>query len=229
MKKKIKSEPKKRELPERKFNLKFFIKSYPGTFIGIIIAIIIILLFISTLFSPTQNPLEKKIEANHLHQSNQMEMEYLLLAINQVKSDPEYEFDLDYYESMEHDFIWLKNKDKEIFEQNKSEPHIRQFASFIFFNILLQLSEETSLEFFELDEEKIIEDAKRINLNYNNFIFEEIEETFKDNDSEKIAFEKTIKELVKEFEEIKKEILYSDYSKERKYIEAKKLIFLSYY
>lgn len=229
MKKKLYSEPKRKDTPKNKFNLKLFIKYYPGTFIGIIISLIIIILFITSTALIDDNYAEKSAQAAQIHFTNQNELSYLIEIIRTFKNDPEYEIDFYYYESMEHDFVWLKEKDNSIFEQRKNELNSRQFASFIFLNILIQLNEEAGYEFFDFDEERLIEDAKSVNLSYENIVWHELEEIFEDEPNEKTAFKETITKLINEYEMIKKEILDGDYSSERKYIEAKKLVTLSYY
>lgn len=229
MKKKVIKEPKKRDTPKNKFNLKLFIKYYPGTFIGIIIATIIILLFVTSTVLTDENYAEKSMQAAQIHYTNQNELNYLIEIVRTFKNDPEYEIDFDYYESMEHDFVWLKERDNSIFEQRKSEINSRQFASLIFLNILIALNDEVAYEFLEFDRDGMIQDAKNINLTYENIVWDELEEIFEGEPKEKEAFKETITELVQDYERAKKEILNGDYSNERKYIEAKKLMTLSYY
>lgn len=232
MKKRIKSIKKTKKSEKevkKKTNTTDFIKKYPGVVIAVIFSLLIIILSIWSIgiFDPSLN--EKIAQATLIHQNNQTEIDSLLESLDLIGDEYETEYDKFYYNSIKEDLTWLKEKDLEIYNKSGSDLYIKQFASFIFISTLLEANEELIYDYYYFDEEEIINQAKSIMLNYNNFVIDEVDEIFNENEIEKNTFKLTIGELINEYETKKKEILNSDASQERKYVEAKKLIILSYY
>ncbi len=230
IKRKIKNQnAKKRELKNTDFDFKEFVKKYPGLFIGVILSILIIILAIWSMGFIDEQGNEKLAQAQLIHQNNQAELNYILESIRLMGEDYENDTEKFYANSIENDFLWIKQKDLEIYQSGGRDLYIKQFASFIFINMLFELNQEFISEYYDFDESTIISQAKNVNLTYRNIVFEQIDEIFVESPSDFLIFESTITKLAKEYEANKKEILNGNYSLEEKYIEAKKLLLLSYY
>jgi hypothetical protein len=219
---------KKKELDISKSFSEFY-KKYPGFIYGIIIAIIIIILAIWSIGAVDPYAVEKEEQARVTHQTIQMQIDEMLLALDTIDNNYDDFYDDDYYNSIKDDFIWLKEKDIETFSRKGEDYYLREFANFIFLNRLLALNEEFLLDFYDFDEELIIEQAKGVELDTEDIttLFE-IDELFENELINKDIFYDQLNELINEYQLNKKLILNGDSGRERKFVEAKKLLMLSY-
>jgi len=222
-KKTIKKEIKK------KTNTGEFIKKYPGVVVAIIFSIFLIILTVWSvgIFDPNLN--EKIAQGTIIHQNNQLEMDQMLEALDLLGTDYENSYDEYYLLSIKEDYLWLKQKDLEIYNKGGSDFYIKEFAVFIFMNTLLEANDELVYDYDYFNEENVISKGQGVKLAYNNFTFDEVETIFEESPSEKIIFQDTIAQLINEYEKMKKEIINGNYPTNRKYVEAKKLIILSNY
>lgn len=213
-------------------NKQNFVDKYPGVIIGIVILIIAIILALWSIGATDPYALEKKEQAITIHNAIQDETASMIEALELLEIGEEtYDdfYDDDYYLSVKEDLLWIKEKDNQIFNSDGSDLYIKEFAVFIFLNRLLLLNEEFLLDFYDFDEEKIIEDAKNVNISIEDITTDfETNEVFSEEENDKIIFDNTILELIKEYEIRKKEILNGESGNERKFVEAKKLLIVSY-
>ncbi len=214
---------------KKKTNTSEFIKNYPGAIIAIIFSILIIILTIWSIGLFDSNLNEKIVQGTTIHQNNQFEIDQMLQALELIGTEYETEYDEHYYSSIKEDFLWLKQKDNEIYNKGNKDFYIEQFAVFIFMSVLFEANEEFIYDYYYFDEENVISNGKSVKLTYNNFIFDDINEIFNDDANELIIFQNTIARLIEEYEAMKKDILNGNYPINKKYVEAKKLIILSNY
>lgn len=207
-----------------------FIIKYPGVIFGIVIFIIVIILAIWSAGALDPYALEKREQAISIHEGIQTEINTMVESLDLI-SQEEYDagYDYEYYLSIKEDLLWLKEKDLETFDASGRDLYIKEFANFIFLNRLFLLNEEFLYDFYDFDEDSLIENAKSTEVSPQDITINfGLEEVFLDEENDKDIFDKRILELAKEYELNKKIILNDASGNERKFVEAKKLLILSY-
>ncbi|MCX6803744.1 MAG: hypothetical protein NTY48_04195 [Candidatus Diapherotrites archaeon] len=134
----------------------------------------------------------------------------------------------DYYTSTKQDIDWLKNKETQLY---KTPPIRLLFARELAYSGVMQLvmtiNTSTVFQLSEQDYTSSINEAKNQGITMPMILSQqEIDDTFSSSE-EKDAFNKTCEELFKEYVALKKQILESNASKERKFVEAKKLLWIT--
>jgi len=167
-----------------------------------------------------------------IHQANQMEIDNYLSEMNLFLLENQFtdKYDEAYFYSVKEDLEWMKEKDKEIFATGGTELYLKEFASHIFLTRLLQINEEFLIDYIELDEDRIILESQGVQLGYEHIvIWEEVTLVLEEATSEeRIIFEYVIDNLAYEYGVMKKQQINDAPNKERKFVEAKKLLLLSY-
>jgi hypothetical protein len=206
-----------------------FLKKYPGFTIAIAFAIILLILFVALSLTGTASG-EELAQARTMHEENSLYLEELTLNFENYERDFTEPLDDDYYFSIKDDLDWLKEKENLIYHSFPgNEIYLKEMAFTIFMEKIVQTNLDFTFEFFEQDYEQVINEALEKEITKENFVdSEEIELFFEEMDHEQLVFETTLDQLTEEYFVWKKNILLSDSGNERKFVEAKKLIFLSY-
>ncbi len=213
-------------------NLCGFAKKYPGFIIAMAFFIFIVVLFF--LFSSTiMQTQAKAISAKELYLQNQELIDSMILEVDYVLSQGSEGNDYssstledDYLAAFKDDLEWLKDEEKELFN---SKPTTSVFAKEIAFSAFMQnLIEINELYLIgpESDYQKKINEALSAPVNVPVLLIEEeLNETFTSQE-EKDTYHTTLKELFEKYASSKKIFINSINSTERKYVEAKKLVWL---
>ena len=204
------------------------IKKYPGFSIAIIfVVIVLVLLALAISIGGTSG--EELAEGKMLHEENALYLNDLITGFEEQEKSFENPLDDDYYYSIRDDFYWLKEKEEAIYNSfPTSEIYLKEMAFTLFMESILQTNLDFTFEIFEEDYDLAISEALETELGIDNFILvSEMDTIFEGAEQEKTIFENSLRGLINEYVALKKNILNGDASRERKYVEAKKIIFIS--
>ncbi|MBT4192120.1 MAG: hypothetical protein HOE11_02330 [Candidatus Diapherotrites archaeon] len=206
-----------------------FLKKYPGFTIAIIFIIIVIAL-LAIVISVGGSSGEELAQGRMMHEENALYLDDLITGFEEQEIAFENPLDDDYYYSIRDDFYWLKNKESSIYNSfPANEIYLKEMAFTVFMDLILQTNLDFTFELFEEDYDSAINDALTKELGIENFVVtSEIEELFEGAEYEKSVFENSLNGLIDEYVSLKTNILKGDVSSERKFVEAKKIIFISF-
>ena len=199
-----------------------FFKKNKGFTIALILSIIITIFFLFSLTLQTTSS-EDIAYAKAINEELNSYLDFMISEVeNDLLTNVEEPLDKYYFESIKNDFEWLKEKNNELF--SSKENILMKMAGFgTFFDRILYLNEEFSFEITEPDYETTINYAKNKNYSFLELVNETDLVELKEN--EKKVFNETIDYLGKNYFNWKKELLNNDRI-EKRYVEAKKIIFL---
>jgi len=145
--------------------------------------------------------------------------------------DGEYEDTLedDYLSSMKDEFEWLKKMEGEAYGSIPyNEVEYKEVAIYLFIDNVLGINEMTTYEFGEPDYASEIELARNNVFETPKIMSEDDKEQLNFNQEELEKIESYFVELTSEYLKEKRFVLEAAYSEERKYVEAKKINYLSH-
>jgi len=211
-------------------DIKNFVKKYPGFVFAIIFSIIIILLFLASI-TPTDPELEERLSyAQQMHFENVLFVEDTL-QIFEAELDGNYEDTLedDYLMSTIWDLEWFSKKEAEIYASKPtSDVFVKEISVAAFRNRMIELNEEVTFDVLNFDQGYIIKSALETEPVQNFITDEDLLEVFEDNEVDKKLFLDTLDYLVKSYFEEKKTLINNSTTLERKFVEAKKIVLLTY-
>jgi hypothetical protein len=230
--------PKRRPIERAKHkNLDTFsrakkiIKKYPGFTVALIFSAIIIFLLATVLLFPADPALQEKLAlAEELHKDSQEIISGSLAnVIAEIDGTYEDVLEDDYLMSMKHDLEWMEKKENEIyFSSSQKDTFAKEIAFRAIMNIIIELNNDSMLNILDFGEEYTITLALEKTPPKQIIPQEDINEAFVDNEYEKEVFMNTFDELLQSYFDEKKEIIRSNSIQERRFVEANKLILLSY-
>ncbi len=145
--------------------------------------------------------------------------------------DGEYEDTLedDYLSSMKDEFKWLAKMEGEAYGSIPyNEVEYKEVAIYLFIDNVLGINEMTTYEFGEPDYASEIELARNNVFETPKIMSEDDKEQLNFNQEELEKIESYFVELTSEYLKEKRFVLEAAYSEERKYVEAKKINYLSH-
>jgi hypothetical protein len=210
-------------------NLKKYFEKYPGFYAAIIFSIIILIAYFLIIFGETTN--QRSMLAKELSEEiNYLTNKYIADIDYSLENETDYYGLEEYYLiSMKREFEWLKTKEKEaynLFPLNEAEH--RELAIYLFIDYLLNLNEIVTFDFGEPDFENEINTAKSTSYETPDFISEELDQIWIENeDKNKIKnyFMKILNEYIQE----KRHLIEILTLNEMKYVESKKYNYLNYF
>ena len=207
-----------------------FIKKYPGFVIAIIFSIILIAIFLTP--TTTIDPaLEDKLYyAQQIHIENVLFVEDTQLAV-EAELDGEYGDTLedDYLVSILGDLDWFSNLENAIYNSKPtSDLFVKEIAVAAFRNRMIEINEQFTFEVLDFEPEYAISLALGKDPVQNFIAEEDLVEVFGGNEFDKKLFSDTLNKILSEYVKEKKRLINESSSQDRKYVEAKKLILLSY-
>jgi|GEM_PF-2167924 len=173
---------------------------------------------------------EKADYAKQLYAENTATLDQMILDMNTlIAQAPASTLDDDYYHSIKDDMLWLKSKQDSVFNSKPSnEVAVKEVAFTTFMESIIQLNDDFTMDIGTPNYEERINYALNVDINYPTLLSEdEAKEMFKEW-GEESTFRKEIRTLFEEYISNKKVLLNTADSLERKYVEAKKIIWISY-
>ena len=211
------------------YKIKSFIKEKPYFIIALIASIIIILLFAYSYYGVNANS-EKASFAKQIYLDlNMVTEEYKQNLLLEMANPVESTLDDDYLYSIQDDLEWIQAKNKEIFySKPSSDVFPKEAALSLASEVIIQLNMDFSFEIGTPNQEEKIATALATDVNTPILLNDdELLEVF-DNDNERAIFLSTAKKIFSDYVRTKKLLIQNSTSNERKYVEAKKIILLSY-
>jgi len=207
-----------------------FFKKYKGFTIAlvVVIAIIIAFFFLNFDFDLSQ---EKASYAQQIHENNTTLFTDYLSVIEEVgKLDQNDTLEDDYTASMKDDVLWLMEKEKNIYSSNpRSEVFSKEVAITMLVQAIMQVNSDYMLATGETNYNEKINEALTLEIKQLKLLTtEEITSTFPTETDKKIYFEQ-LDLLWREYFNSKISVIKISSSTERKYIEARKLIWMTQY
>jgi len=208
-----------------------FAKKYPGFTFALIVALIVIISYAffsggAGYFSSS----EENAYAKQVSEDNRAALEEYLANIA-AELDGRYDTTIedDYLYSMKDDVEWLKTKEAALYSAMPvSQAFMREFAFTIFMQKVVEVNQNSSIEIGAQDYSERISYAQTLEIKAPELLTEEDLSEIAFEPGEKDVFDAVTKALFYEYIAAKKSILSGDSALERKYVEAKKLIYLSY-
>jgi len=170
---------------------------------------------------------EKAAYAQEIYTSNQTEIDTYLNSIDaELLLEKEYILDEYFLASMKSDFVWLKEKEQQLFNSKpNSDLYAKETAFFVFLLKIIELNEAFSIELGDPDYEFVIEKAKTEQISVPFMVSQEKTVLLFDGDvKEANIFSNTLNYLFSDYIEFKKKMILEENSIELKYVEAKKLL-----
>ncbi len=223
---KTKVQPKIVKEKENLFsNALSFTKENKGFMIALIILLISILFLQVSLKSDFSQ--EKATYILDMHTNNQTEIDTYLSSIDtQLAEDKEDVLDDYFLASARSDFVWLKEKETQLYNSKPSTDLYAKEAAFSTFLLkMIELNEAFGVRIGEPDYATTIEQAKTEQITVPLIFTQEKIVTLLDGDvREANIFSNTLNYLFNEYIEMKKKTISEDTVLESKYVESKKLL-----
>jgi len=236
MKNKKEGSFKKKGSLEKKFTSKEkdsfinFIKAKPG-FVFVFVVFSLIILW--TVFSSSTNFEDLTLSANYAKQASEMIRadinglvesidEEIALGFTQTIED-------DYFYSFRDDLKWIENKEREIFNSSPNKDVlVKEMALTLAMEDIVYVNEQAGYDFYAIEYDSAIEQAKNLDYNYKSLAIDTVLELFAGEEEKFLIFENTYNEIMQSYFYYKMNYVNSDSSKERRFIEAKKAIYVYY-
>jgi len=200
---------------------------------GFAVAIIVTLLAILVILlnsAQASDSMQNAAFANSLFQENQaIFQEYRTNVDEQLTQKFETTLDDDYLYSMRDDLDWLTNKEKELYSSKpNSEVYLKEVAFTLSAQKIVEINDAFSFEIGEPSYQEKINQAMNADINTPVLLTQdELNESFA-TEPEREKFLLYTKQIFDEYIKEKKLLIQNTDSTERKYVEAKKLLLLSY-
>ena len=200
---------------------------YPGFRVAVVFGLIVLLAYAFLLVDINN-------QRSELAEQLSEDIRFTLNAyVADVESslDGEYENTLedDYLSSMKGEFEWLAKMEGEAYgSMPYNEVEYKEVAIYLFIDNVLGINEMTTYEFGEPDYASEIELARNNVFETPKIMSEDDKEQLNFNQEELEKIESYFVELTSEYLKEKRFVLEASYSEERKYVEAKKINYLSH-
>ena len=199
-------------------------------FIAAIVFAILVIIFIVFLNYQENDSSDKAAYARQFYLDNNSTLEEFLNNVNEeLKVPPTGTLDDDYLYSVKDDLIWLESQNNSIFFSKPNKDVFTKESAFgLAMQTLIELNSNFSFDIVEPDYNRTINEALSLDINAPKLLsISEMNQYF-DNEYDKQVFLDTSTKIFDEYVKQKAGLLQSDSPIERKYVEAKKLIFLYY-
>jgi len=173
---------------------------------------------------------EKAAYAKQLAAENNATLDQTILDMDAlIAQTPTSTLDDDYYHSIKDDMVWLKAKQNAVFNSKPaSEVAVKEVAFTMFMESVIQINNDFTMDIGTPNYQERIDYALNVDINYPTLITdEELNATF-DSFGEISVFRKELRSLFEEYVANKKTLINTADSIERKYVEAKKVVWVSY-
>jgi hypothetical protein len=232
---------KKLDTRARDSNNSFF-KKYPGFVAAVVIALIILAIFIWLQTAQTPQIQGQSMVAKNIFENNQAVLDQYILSVSEYSNGPfELTIDDDYYHSIMDDLNWLKKKELGVFYSRPVEDvYVKEAAFKYFMDKVVEANDYFTSGPEAADYPPIIAGslaAKPLSLSsfseFETAFYGAVDEnTFNtlmlESESNKAKFFGEFNSLFENYYSEKKILIQNSASRERSYVEAKKLLLLSY-
>jgi hypothetical protein len=207
-----------------------FVRAKPG-FVLAFAVFALILIF--TFYNPSNNFEELTSSAMYAKQAStafQSDVNYVISSIDaEIASGFEATLEDDYFYSFKSDMQWLSEKEKSTFvSQPSKDVLVKEIALTLVMEDMLSINEDAGYDFDFTDYDTVIDEAKILDYNYKTISIDSVKTLFEGEDEKFKVFEKAYNEIMMDYFNQKKALVNSDASKERRFIEAKKVIYVYY-
>lgn len=199
---------------------------------GFVIMLAVALAFILVLdfCQPNPNYSQEKISAaQQLYMQNESDLNEYLQNISGEQQQPQAStLDESYLSSTKADIEWLIGKEKELYYSGSGSVYPKEAAFTLFAQRIVQLNQDYTFELGKSDYDAEIATGLAVDYNVPQMLtLDELNQAFTTG-SEKALYFETLNALFGDYISAKKQFINSIDSRERRYVEAKKLVLLSY-
>ncbi len=225
------SKHKNSDTSKKNNRAKGFVKKYPGFVIALVVVIALLIVAVALMFPQSEDDtFELNMYSKMYHQDNQSYFDEVIASIDTELENGEFDSVLndDYLYSIRDDIVWLKEKESEIYlGYNGKELFTREVAFMQFSELVLSLNETFSYDILEPEYEATISLAQEKEFSVPEIIgIEDLQQIFAEEGGNYSAiFDETIKSLSTEYFNMKRAIVNGNSSIERRFVEAKKIIY----
>lgn len=170
---------------------------------------------------------EKATYAQEIYINNQNEIDAYLNSVDaELILEKEDILDDYFLASIRSDFVWMKEKEHQLFNSKpNSDLYAKEAAFSVFLLKVIELNEAFSLELGDPDYEFVIGQAKTEQINIPFIVSQEKTILLFDGDvREANIFLNTLNYLFNDYIQLKKKMIFEESVTEAKYVEAKKLL-----
>ncbi|MEI7961767.1 MAG: hypothetical protein WCI04_05520 [archaeon] len=210
------------------FNVIKFAGKKPGFIIAIIAIVVIILLLLFVQYDPT-GPQQKLDYAQQFYSANQSDMNaYLQSIIEEQTQQQATTLDESYLSSTKADIEWLIAKENIIYNSKPAiDVYPKEAAFTLFAKKIIQVNSEYAFAIEGDSYDSEIALGLAVDYKIPELLTpDEITQAFT-NDGEIAVYKNTLSQLFNDYINLKKQFMKNITSKERQYVEAKKLILLA--
>ncbi len=194
-----------------------------------VIFLLAVLALLLTAVQPSYST-EKAAYAKQLLEENNAELDLRISDMDTLLAQaPTSTLDDDYYHSIKDDMLWLKAKQTAVFNSKpESKVAVKQMAFTMFFESILAINDGFTMDIGTPNYQERINYALTMDINYPLLLTDEEATATFDAFGEKEIFQREVRSLFEEYITNKKAIINATDSLERKYVEAKKISWISY-
>ena len=200
----------------------------PGFLIAIIAVLVLLVILVFVQYDPTVSQ-EKIVYAQQFYTSNQTDLNtYLQSVIDEQANEQPTTLDESYLSSTKADIEWLIVKEQWIYTSRPSnEVYPKEAAFTLFAQKIISANTNYSISAYVDNYDATIEQGAALDFNVPELLTQdELNQTFT-NDAEITVYKNTLNKLFFDYVNSKKQFIKNTTSKERQYVEAKKIILLS--
>ena len=219
-----------------------FAKKYPGFVIASVLAVFVIIIFFASSLMTGYSPTSEQVSlSKDLYAQNQQQLDDLAASADaQLNGDYQSTLEDDYFASVKDDFKWLKAEETTLYYARPAQDaYPKELAFTIFMQKIVQVNEDSA---YLLDSDNLdtaiaaaqnvsVPVVKDLNTLEDFFGAEVAQEDYDaltaDSPYVEAKFLSTLNALIADYRSAKMLIIEGSSSKERKYVEAKKLLMLS--
>lgn len=206
----------------------FAVKNY-GFVIALVVVIVIIIVLAFAQYDPAASQ-EKATYAQQFYASNQSDFNsYLQNISDELAQTQKTTLDESYLLSTKSDIQWLTAKENTLYNSRPSSEVFPKEAAFtLFAQQITQINSDYTLDVGQTNYDEIITSGLALDYNVPQMLTaEELDSTFT-TQKEKDVYFQTLNQLFGDYISTKKQFIRATMSKERQYVEAKKLVYLSF-
>ncbi len=212
---------------------KNFFSKLTGFKIAVMFSLIVVILFGAIYFGLIENKEinnQKAFIAKASFEYNQMTLSEGVKLIEEELMNPSgLPLEDDYLHSTKDDFEWLIEKEKTLYSTGSADDVVaKEFAFTSFLNEIVQLNDSTGFDFGEPNYENTINEALALKIEFKNKIPEQFKKDLEESGLNATLFNNTLNELLSQYYSQKIALLNNSSSIERRFVEAKKIIYLQY-
>ncbi len=205
-------------------------KKYKGFTIALIAVIVILAVYFSLGFD-LDTAQQKAQYAKQMHENNvQILAQYQAVIDETSKLDAVDTLEDDYSASMKDDLAWLKEKENNIYlNAPRSEIFSKEIALTMLLNAIMQVNSDYAMETTTVSYDEKINEALNIEVKELKLLTIEEINAYIPTETDKQTYKKSLDELWRQYLDSKQTIIKLTNSKERQYVEARKLVWLTQY